>query len=135
TLVGLLIAQSLVNETRGRVLYACSSIRLVEQTAEKAALYGLEVTTYTKGSYSNSRFQEGLAPCITTYQAIFNGLSRRIHEDVEAVVFDDAHAAANILRDQFTMTIDSRRQAIGYSSVAGIFRDYFETVGRGTGYT
>ena len=35
TLVGLLIAQSLVNETQRQVVYACSSIQLVEQTAEK----------------------------------------------------------------------------------------------------
>src|ERR1700690_3052685 len=34
TLVGLLMAQSLVNETKGKVLYICSSIQLVEQTAE-----------------------------------------------------------------------------------------------------
>ena len=33
TLVGLLIAQSLVNETRRQVVYACGSIQLVEQTA------------------------------------------------------------------------------------------------------
>ena len=37
TLVGLLAAQSLVNETRGHIAYACSSIQLVEQTAAKAA--------------------------------------------------------------------------------------------------
>jgi replicative superfamily II helicase len=36
TLVGLLIAQSLVNETRGKILYACNSIQLVEQTRDKA---------------------------------------------------------------------------------------------------
>jgi superfamily II DNA or RNA helicase len=49
TLVGLLIAQSLVNENNGFVLYACSSIQLVEQTAEKAKGYGLNVTTYHHG--------------------------------------------------------------------------------------
>ena len=36
TLVGLLIAQSLVNETRRQVVYACSSIQLVEQTAHQS---------------------------------------------------------------------------------------------------
>ena len=39
TLVGLLAAQSLVNETRGHIAYACSSIQLVEQTAAKAVGY------------------------------------------------------------------------------------------------
>ena len=41
TLVGLLIAQSLVNETHSQVVYACSSIQLIEQTSEKARGYGL----------------------------------------------------------------------------------------------
>ncbi|MBA4150134.1 MAG: DEAD/DEAH box helicase family protein [Verrucomicrobia bacterium] len=36
TLVGLLIGQSLVNELRSNVIYACSSIQLVEQTAKNA---------------------------------------------------------------------------------------------------
>jgi superfamily II DNA or RNA helicase len=46
TLIGLLIAQSLVNETKGKVLYACSSIQLIEQTREKAEGNGLTVTKY-----------------------------------------------------------------------------------------
>ena len=76
TLVGLLVAQSLVNETRGKVLYACSSIQLVEQTAEKATGYGLDVATYYRGEFSNDGFLRGETACVTTYQAIFNGKSR-----------------------------------------------------------
>jgi len=53
TLVGLLMAQSLVNETHGKVLYACSSIQLVEQTEEKAKGYGLDVTTRVRGVASH----------------------------------------------------------------------------------
>ena len=134
TLVGLLIAQSLVNETGGRVLYACSSIQLVEQTAEKAALYGLDVSTYVRGEFSNSLFHEGRAPCITTYQALFNGRARRIAEDVEAVVFDDAHAAAHILRDQFTLHVSRAVHPVAYGATTAIFQDYFDAVGQGTGY-
>jgi len=51
----------------------CSSIQLIEQTAEKADGYGLDVTTYYRGSYNNDLFSLGKAPCITTYQALFNG--------------------------------------------------------------
>jgi len=40
TLVGLLIGQSLVNEMRSMVLYACSSIQLVLQTAKKPRATG-----------------------------------------------------------------------------------------------
>ena len=88
TLVGLLAAQSLANETKRKVLYACSSIQLVEQTAEKATGYGLEVTTYVRGNYSNDLFSRCIAPCVTTYQALFNGMSIFRREDIAAVVFD-----------------------------------------------
>uniref|UniRef100_UPI003AF41EE9 DEAD/DEAH box helicase family protein n=1 Tax=Thiolapillus sp. TaxID=2017437 RepID=UPI003AF41EE9 len=62
TLVGLLMAQSLVNETREKVLYACSLIQLVEQTREKASGYGLDVTTYFRSDFSNDLFTRGEAP-------------------------------------------------------------------------
>ena len=56
TLVGLLIAQSLVNETKRQVVYACSSIQLVEQTATKAEGYGLQAPrTTVRGSRKVTR--------------------------------------------------------------------------------
>ncbi len=87
TLVGLLAAQSLVNETRGHIAYACSSIQLVEQTAAKASGYGLPVTTYFSRRFSNDLYQSGRAPCITTYHALFNGKSRFVCEALEAISF------------------------------------------------
>ncbi len=63
TLVGLLIAQSLVHETKRQVVYACSSIQLVEQTAEKAKGYGLPVTTYHGNEFSpDGQYQRAGAP-------------------------------------------------------------------------
>ena len=41
TLVGLLIAQSIVNETKGRVLYVCPNNQLVEQIVDRAKEVGL----------------------------------------------------------------------------------------------
>ena len=105
TLVGLLMAQSLVNEQREKVLYACSSIQLVEQTTEKARGYGLDVTTYFRHEFSNDLFTRGEAPCITTYQALFNGKSKFLNEHLAAVIFDDAHAAEHLLRDHFSLRI------------------------------
>src|SRR5690348_9582294 len=49
TLVGLLIAQSLVNETKGKILYVCPTNQLVEQVASKAAECGIAVATYMYG--------------------------------------------------------------------------------------
>lgn len=134
TLVGLLIAQSLVNETRGRVLYACSSIQLVEQTEEKAAGYGLDVTTYFRREFSNDRFRRGEAACVTTYQALFNGKSRFPREEPTAVVFDDAHAAEHLLRDHFSLQIERDQFPGLYSQIVALFQSYHQRIGRATSY-
>jgi replicative superfamily II helicase len=46
TLVGLLIAQSLLNELREPVVYLCPNNQLVEQTLEKASEVGLSAVRY-----------------------------------------------------------------------------------------
>ena len=134
TLVGLVAAQSLVNETKGHVAYACSSIQLVEQTAEKATGYGLPVTTYFRGDFSNELYQSGRAPCITTYHALFNGKSRFVRDGLQAVVFDDAHAAEHLIRDQFTLRLTRETNANLFSQIAALFHGYFASVGMGTGF-
>ncbi len=98
TLIGLLIAQSLVNETQEKVVFVCGSIQLIEQTREKAEGYGIPVTTYHSGNFSNDLFQQGKAPCITTYQALFNGKSKFAKQDISAIIFDDAHTAEGIIK-------------------------------------
>jgi len=134
TLVGLLIAQSIVNETRGKVLYACSSIQLVEQTAEKAKGYGLSVTTYYHGDLSNDLFTRGLAPCITTYQALFNGHSRFFREEISGIIFDDAHAAEHLLRDHFSLRINRDGFPGIYSSILSLFKPYHQLIGKASSY-
>jgi len=134
TLVGLLAAQSLVNETNGHVVYACSSIQLVQQTASKACGYGLSVATYVGGNFSNDLYRQALAPCITTYHALFNGRSRFFDEDLSAVVFDDAHTAGHLLRDQFTLRIGREALPQTFSQLVQLFRPYFTRIGKDTGY-
>ena len=129
TLVGLLIAQSLVNETRGKILYACNSIQLVEQTRDKAHGYGLDATTYFGGKFSNKLYSEGKAPCITTYQALFNGKSHFRREEISAIIFDDAHTAENVLRDQFTLSVTYSGFPVAYTKLLAEFRDYFHGAG------
>jgi tetratricopeptide (TPR) repeat protein len=134
TLVGLLIAQSLVNETHSQVLYACSSIQLVEQTAEKAIGYGLGVTTYFGGNFSNDLFLQGKAPCITTYQALFNGRSIFFRKEISAVIFDDAHAAEHLLRDHFSLQISRSNFPAQFSEIVELFRSYHRDIGKGLSY-
>lgn len=135
TLVGLLIAQSLVNETNDKVLYACSSIQLVEQTAEKANGYGLDVTTYYRRNFNNDLFARAKAPCITTYQALFNGKSRFFREQISAIVFDDAHAAEHLLRDHFSLRISRSTFPGVFSEILALFKSYHEKVGKAASYS
>ncbi|MBK8163559.1 MAG: DEAD/DEAH box helicase family protein [Gammaproteobacteria bacterium] len=135
TLVGLLVAQSLVNETREKVLYACSSIQLVEQTAEKAKGYGLDVTTYFRGQYSSDLFVRGEAPCVTTYQALFNGRSVFFREQLSAIVFDDAHAAEHLLRDHFSLRLNRNTFPGVYAELAALFNPYYQKVGKAGSYS
>ena len=134
TLVGLLIAQSLVNETRGRVLYACNSIQLVEQTEEKATGYGLDVTTYIRREFSNSKFHRGEAAWVTTYQALFNGKTRFPREEPTAVVFDDAHTAEHLLRDHFSLQITRELFPGLYSQIVTLFQPYHQRIARAMSY-
>jgi replicative superfamily II helicase len=135
TLVGLLAAQSLVNETNGHVLYACGSIQLVEQTAAKAQGYGLALTTYFQGKFSNDLYVSGMAPCITTYHALFNGKSRFRRDVPTAVVFDDAHTAEHLTRDQFTLRIKRDQLAQLFGQITALFAGYHQRTGKGIGYT
>ena len=135
TLVGLLIAQSLVNETRRQVLYSCSSIQLVEQTAEQARGYGIEVATYFRGDFKNGdAYFRANSPCVTTYQALFNGKTRFRNDDVGAVVFDDAHTADNILRDQFSLRITRNLFPNTYNELVALFGEYHRSVDRASSY-
>lgn len=132
TLVGLLIGQSLVNEMRSTVLYVCSSIQLVLQTAKKADGYGLPNTTYVKGEFSNDLSARGEAVCLTTYQALFNGKSRFFNKEIAGIVFDDSHAAEHLLRDHFSLRISKERFENVYLALANEFADYFHAVGLST---
>jgi len=134
TLVGLLIAQSLANESSQQVVYACASIQLIEQTKDKANGYGLDVTTYYQGQFSDDGYNSSARPCLTTYQALFNGKTRFQQDDIGAIIFDDAHTADQILRDQFTLSIDRERLQLVYDEISSLFADYHAKTDRRASY-
>ena len=135
TLIGLLIAQSLLNELQSPVAYACGSIQLVTQTAEKATGYGLPVATYHSRNFTNrDAYVRAEVPCITTYQALLNGRSRFTRDRIGAVVFDDAHTAEHILREQFTLQISRQSKPEAYDALWAMFKEYHHLAGRATSY-
>src|ERR1700733_12739098 len=75
TIIGLLIAQSYLNQGLRNVLYACGTIDLVHQTAREALKLGIAVTRRIGGKFDNELFNQGRSICITTYPAIINARS------------------------------------------------------------
>jgi len=126
TLMGLLAAQSLVNETRGKILYVCPTNQLVQQTAAMAADCGIRVATYSKQNWSDRElFDSCQSCCVTNYHAVFHGFSKFASEAVKGIIFDDAHVAPSIVRDCFTLKVGTTHPAWG--KLMAIFRDYFES--------
>ncbi len=130
TIVGLLIAQSLVNEGLENVLYVCSTIDLVKQTSEEAARIGIEHTIRVQQKFSNDLFETGKGFCITTYAALFNGHSALRNKFFpQAVIFDDAHVAESLLRGAFTLRIDVRDNESLFEEIAELFKPHFKELG------
>lgn len=130
TLIGALISQSLVNETRGKVVYVCGSIQLIQQTQSKFESYGINVTTYFQNVFSNDLFEQNKAVCITTYQALFNGKSKFFNEEIDAIIFDDAHTAEGMIKNHFSLEIKYDGQRALYEALCGLFHSYYKSVGR-----
>ena len=76
TLVGLLIAQSIANETKGSILYLCPTTQLKNQTYGLAKEYGFNCSIYERGMRFENDFLGGDSILIATYAALFNGFSK-----------------------------------------------------------
>ena len=129
TLVGLMVAQSLVNELNRRVLYVVPNNQLVEQTLRKAAELNIQPAARFKGQWRNQEsFQAAETFCIANYAAVFTGHSTFHDKDVAALVFDDAHVAEGTIRDQFTIKIPSGGDL--FNAIVALFRPHFvNTIG------
>jgi len=126
TLVGLLVAQSLVNEVHRKVLYVCPTNQLVEQAALKAAECGIEVATYMNGVWDDREVaEESRGPCVTNYAAVFNGKSIFQREELGGIVFDDAHVAGNTIRSLFTLSFANGSKV--YKEITQRVKPYFES--------
>lgn len=132
TLVGLLMAQSTLNETSEPVLYLASTVQLVNQTVDKAKAIGINAVAYERGRPLNDDFVNANAIMIGTYKALFNGRSKfglrgdALPQKASAVILDDAHAAFSVVRESFTLDIKSEEDRDRYESLAGLFRKAFK---------
>ncbi|MCX4993708.1 DEAD/DEAH box helicase family protein [Streptomyces sp. NBC_00568] len=114
TAVGLLIAQSTLNEGIGKAVYLTPDNYLVKQVREEAAK--LDIAT-TDDPYDPA-FLTAQAVLVTNYQKLLNGRSAfgvvgdgKEPLDLGIVVVDDAHAALARTEDQFRLRVPAGHEA------------------------
>jgi replicative superfamily II helicase len=135
TLVGLLMGQSTLNETREPVLYLAPTVQLVNQTIDRAKAAGIPAVAYEKGRPLSDDFVNANAIMVATYKALFNGQSKfgirggGPPQTVGAIILDDAHAAFSVIRESFTLAI-SASERNRYESLCGLFRGAFKQMER-----
>lgn len=140
TLVGLLIAKSLLNEHNEPVLYITPDNQLAEQIYAKANEYPFfsdSAEMYKKGQDFPDSFLSGKKILIANYSALFNskskfGVKGSPKEIIKAssIILDDAHVAFSKVRDSFTLSIDRSKLEEEYKHITNIFRYSFEEMGR-----
>jgi hypothetical protein len=130
TIVGVLIAQSLVNENIGGVVFACATIDLVEQTARECDRLGIRYSKRVSSEYSNDLYQTGKSFCLTTYQSLFLKRGPFTSTPPSAVIFDDAHVAERMIRDAFTLRVEKRTFAPLFEQLIQIVRPEFDRIGK-----
>jgi replicative superfamily II helicase len=131
TIIGLLIAQSYLNQGIRNVVYACGTIDLVHQTAREARKLGIDVTIRAAQRFDNELFNQGKAICITTYQAVLNAKTIfRGQLRPGAIIFDDAHVANRLIRDAFTLQIERDSKESVYDALAELLQPIFSDVGQ-----
>ncbi|QZN77669.1 helicase C-terminal domain-containing protein [Paenibacillus sp. DR312] len=132
TVIGLLEGQSITNRSLDRVFYLCGSNQLIVQTAQAAERLGLSVATYFSRNMVNElEFNTGEIQCLTNYQTLFNGKNTRFRREIEGIIFDDAHVASHIVRENFTLQIPASEFPTTYATLVGQVRQYFESIHRG----
>ncbi|WP_411375760.1 DEAD/DEAH box helicase [Arthrobacter sp. MPF02] len=121
TLVGLLTAQSSLNEGVGPAVYLVPDTFLIKQVVAAATEVGITVTE----DPTDQRFLSNKAILIATFHRLINGQSTfgvRGYKEViplGVIIVDDAHAALAAARNQFSAILS--RSDTGYQELLELF--------------
>lgn len=131
TVVGLLIAQSSINEGKGPAAYLVPDTYLAKQVVLEADRLGIAVTEDAR----DYQFLTGEAILVTTLHKMINGRSvfgvsgtGRPVTPVGTVVVDDAHSALSIAEGQFKVHVPANSDA--YSKLLQLFSDSIKNQSR-----
>ncbi len=132
TLIGLLILLARLNEKKGPAVYLCPDNFLIEQTCTQAKEFG--VATCVAEPDLPEEFIDGKKLLVTSVQKLFNGLTRfGLHKksiEVGTLLMDDAHACADIIRQQCRIRLPATDPA--YSAIRTLFAADLEGQGAGS---
>ena len=137
TLVGLLMAQSTLNELKQPVLYLAPTTQLVEQTLERAAQFGIPAVPYEVGGGPlHEDFTNAKAIMVGTYKSLFHGRSKFGLQGsanpvmAGAIILDDAHSSFPLVRDSFTLDVSAYDDEERYRELCDLFRQAFRDAGK-----
>lgn len=135
TLVGLLIAKSIMNEMKEPVLYLVPNNQLKLQVFQRAEEYGIEAEIFDDDYNFSDRFYNGEAVLIATYARLFNGLSKfgvlggdKQIIALKGIIVDDAHIAPSQIREQFSIRIHDSSEIFG--RIRELFKSDFDQIGK-----
>lgn len=135
TLVGLLIAKSIMNEKKGPVLYLVPNRQLVTQVFKSSQQYGIGSEVYDESYSFTEKYYRGENVLIGTFAALFNGRSKfgilggnRQVQQLQGVIVDDSHIAPSIVREQFSLRIQKENEK--FSDLRNLFKEDFHNIGK-----
>jgi len=132
TLIGLLILQSRLNESRGPCLYVCPNIYLVKQTCQEAEKFGIGYITIDDDL--PDQFLNSEKILITHVQKVFNGKSifgvGGKFTKVNTIILDDSHACIDFINESFKIKVDSEHKV--YQKLLQLFEDDLREQGEGS---
>lgn len=132
TLIGLLMLQSYLNETKEPSLYLCPDKYLLSQTCEQADMFGIKYCTMDKDIPDD--FSAGEKILITTCSKLFNGKSKFGLDarslNVNAIVLDDAHQCINYIKKSFKIKLNNNHKV--HNKLLVLFENELKKQGLGT---
>lgn len=136
TLIGLLILQSKINETKESGLYVCPNKYLADQVRKEADKFGIKYSEITQDNKLPREFINGEKLLITHVQKLFNGKSifgiKSNSVDISTIILDDSHACIDSIRDVFTIKITKKESESLYFEILELFEDSLKEQGEGT---
>lgn len=140
TLVGLLMALSIMREKHEGVLYLVENKQLAEQVALQARELGIPAKIYRGRASVDADFDNGKSILIGPYHCLFNGKSvfglqgSRSCQAIGGIIIDDAHASLDAIRDVFSLTISADGSGGLYKLLLSEFRNAFDDIQRSSAY-